>query len=135
MLTELKNKAFCVLAVLKTNEMEKPVFISKNEMKKGGRETMDTHVSKDKNMCVVRCQDNNMVNIASTFLGISHKDKIKRWNIKEKKYIEVDRLETIKFYNDYMEGVEIMDRSKPSDGQQEICLTSVPESLYLTSKY
>ena len=38
---------------------------------------MDTHVSKDKNMCVVRCQDNNMVNIASTFLGISHKDKIK----------------------------------------------------------
>ena len=96
---------------------------------------MDTHVSKDKNMCIVRCQDNNMVNIASTFLGISHKDKIKHWNIKEKKYIEVDRLETIKFYNDYMEGVEIMDRSKPSDGQQEICLTSVPESLYLTSKY
>ena len=86
--------------------------------------------------CVfVRCQDNNMVNIASTFLGISHKDKIKRWNIKEKKYIEVDRLETIKFYNDYMEGVEIMDRSKPSDGQQELFLTSVSESLYLTSKY
>ena len=46
---------------------------------------MDTCVSKDKNIWIVRCQDNNMVNIASVFVGIIDKDKVKRWNKKEKK--------------------------------------------------
>ena len=79
------------------------------EMKKGGRGTMDTRISKDKNICIVRWEDNNMVNIASTFVGIVDKDKVKRWNKEKKKYIEVDRPEPIRYYSDYMGGVDLMD--------------------------
>ena len=61
---------------------------------------MYTRVSKDKNICIVRWQDNNMVNIASTSVGICDEDKVKRWNKKEKKYIEIDRPEAIRYYND-----------------------------------
>ena len=61
---------------------------------------MYTRVSKDKNICIVRWQDNNMVNIASTSVGIGDEDKVKRWNKKEKKYIEIDRPEAIRYYND-----------------------------------
>ena len=66
MLAELKNKGSYALGVLKTNRMGGAVLMSKGEMKKGGRGTTDTGVSKDKNICIVRWQDNNMVNIAST---------------------------------------------------------------------
>ena len=61
---------------------------------------MDTGVSKDRNICAIRWQDNNMANIASTFVGIGHKDKVNRWNKKEKKYIKLDRPEAIRYYND-----------------------------------
>ena len=65
-LAELKNKGSYALGVLKTNRMGGAVLMSKDEMKKGGRGTTDARVSKDKNICIVRWQDNNMVNIAST---------------------------------------------------------------------
>ena len=68
---------------------------------------MDTRVSKNKSICIVGWQDDNMVNIASTFVGIGDKDKVKRWNKKEKRYIEV---ETIRYYNNYMGGTNRMDR-------------------------
>ena len=51
-----------------------------------------------------------MVNVASTFAGIGDKDNVKCWNKQEKKYIEVDRRETIRYYNDYIGGVDLMDR-------------------------
>ena len=51
-----------------------------------------------------------MVNIAFTFVGIGGKNKVKRWNKKEKKYIKVDGPEAIRYQNDYMGGVDLMDR-------------------------
>ena len=70
LLAELKNKGFCALGVLKSNRMEGAALMPKSEMKKGGTGTMDTLVSKDKNICIVRWQDNNMVNHSLYF----------RWN-------------------------------------------------------
>ena len=37
-------------------------------------------------------------------------DKVKRWSKKDKAYIDVDHLEIIKYYNDFMGGVDLMDR-------------------------
>ena len=84
--------------------MEGTVLTSKCKIKKGGRGPIDTRVSKYKNICIVRCKDNNMVRIASTFVGNGDKDKVKRWSKKEKKYIEVDRPQASRYYNDYMGG-------------------------------
>ena len=88
--------------------MEGSVLMSKSEMQKGGRGTMNTRVSKDKNISIVRWQDKT-VNIASTFVRIGDKYKVKRWNKKKKKYVEVDRPEAIRYYNNYMGGVDLMD--------------------------
>ena len=71
---------------------------------------MDTHVSKHKNICIVRLQDNNMVNAVSPFVGIGDKDKVKRSSKIEKKYIEVDRPEAVRHYNNCIGGVDLMDR-------------------------
>ena len=90
LLAEIKNKEFYSLGGLKTNRMEGAVFMSKSKMKKEGVRTMDTRVSKDKNICIVRWQSNNRVNTAFTLVGYDDKDKVKRSNKKEKKYIEDD---------------------------------------------
>ena len=90
LLAEIKNKEFYALGGLKTNRMEGAVFMSKSKMKKEGVRTMDTRVPKDKNICIVRWQSNNRVNTAFTLVGYDDKDKVKRSNKKEKKFIEDD---------------------------------------------
>ena len=47
-----------------------------------------------------------MVKMASTFNGIGTLGKAKRWNKTEKSYTEVDQPEAIKYYNDFMGGVD-----------------------------
>ena len=50
----------------------------------------------------VRWQNNNVVYVASTFVGMGNIDKVKRWSKKDKVYIDVDRPEIIKYYNYFM---------------------------------
>ena len=83
---------------------------SKGDMKRQGRGAMDSCVSKSGDITIVRWQDNNVVNVASTFVGIGNMDKVKRWRKKDKAYIDVDRPEIINYYNDFMGGVDLMDR-------------------------
>ena len=45
-----------------------------------------------------------MVNAASTFVRIGNVDKVKQWWKKDKAYIDVDRPEIIKHYNDFTGG-------------------------------
>ena len=71
---------------------------------------MDSRVSHSGEVTIDRWQDNNMVNVTSTFVGIGNIDKVQRWSEKEKAYINVDRPEAIQFYNDFMGGVDLMDR-------------------------
>ena len=71
---------------------------------------MDSCVSKSGYITIVRWQDNNVVNVASTFVGMGNINKVKRCSKKDKTYIDVDRPEIIKYYNDFMGGVDQMDR-------------------------
>ena len=70
---------------------------------------MDSCVSKSGDIPVVRWPDNNVVNVASTFVGMGNIDKVKRWSKKDKTYIDVDCPEIIKYYNDFMREVDLMD--------------------------
>ena len=76
--------------------MSGAIFKSKGDMKRQGRGAMDSCVSKSGDITVVRWQDNNVVNVASTFVGMGNIDKAKRWSKKDKAYIDVDRPEMIK---------------------------------------
>ena len=70
---------------------------------------MDSCVSKSGDIPIVRWPDNNVVNVASTFVGMGNIDKVKRWSKKDKTYIDVDCPEIIRYYNDFMEEVDLMD--------------------------
>ena len=58
----------------------------------------------------VRWQNNNVVYVASTFVGMGNIDKVKRWSKKDKDYIDADHPEIIKYYNDFIGVVDLMDR-------------------------
>ena len=90
--------------------MSGAILKSKGDMKRQGRGAMDSCVSKSGDITIVRWQDNNVVNVASTFVGMGNIDKVKRWSKKDKAYIDVDRPEIIKYYNNFMGGVDLMDR-------------------------
>ena len=70
---------------------------------------MDSCLSKSGDITIVRWQDNNVVNVASTFVGMGNIDKVKRWSKMGKAYIGIDRPEIIKYYNDFIRGVDLMD--------------------------
>ena len=90
--------------------MSGAILKSMGNMKRQGRGAMDSCVSKSGDIAIVRWQDNRVVNVASTFVGIDNMDKVKRWRKKDKAYIDVDRPEIIKYCNDFMGGVDLMDR-------------------------
>ena len=62
--------------------MSGAILKSKGDMKRQGRDAMDSFVSKSGDITIVRWQDNNVVNVASTFVGMENIDKVKRWSKK-----------------------------------------------------
>ena len=110
LLIQLKEKGFHALGVLKTNRMSGAILKPKGDMKRQGRGAMDSFVSKSGNITIVRWQDNNVVNVVFTFFGMGNIGKVKRWRKKNKAYIDVDRPEIIKYYNDFMGRVDLMGR-------------------------
>ena len=68
LLIQLKEKGFHALSVLKTNRMSGAVLNSKVDMKCQGSGAMDSCVSKSGDITIFRWQDNNVVNVASTFV-------------------------------------------------------------------
>ena len=94
LVAELKNEGFCALGVLKINRRERVVLMLKSETKKGGKGTVDTHVSKDKNICIVRWQNKNMVNVVSNFVGIGEKlNAVKRTRKNLLRLIDLEQLD------------------------------------------
>ena len=79
---------------MKTNRMSGAI------LKRQGRGAMDSCVSKSGEFTIIRWQDNNVVNVASTFVGMGNIGKVKQWNKKDKAYIDVDRPKIIKYYHD-----------------------------------
>ena len=109
LLIQLEEKRFHALGVLKTNRMSGAILKSKGDMKCQGRGAMDSCVSKSSDITIVRWQDNNVVNVASTFVGMGNIDKVKRWSKNDKAYIDVDCPEIIKYCNDFMGAVDLID--------------------------
>ena len=110
LLIQLKEKGFHALSVLKTNLMSGAILKSKGDMKRQGRGAMDSRVCKSGDITIVRWQDNNVVSVASSFVGMGNINNVKQWSKKDKAYIDVDRPEIIKCYNDFIGGVDLMDR-------------------------
>ena len=109
LLLELKAIGFHALGVVKANRMNGAVLKSKKVIQKEGRGAFDSRVSRDGSVTLVRWNDNSVVTVASTFVGVGEIGQVKRWSGSVKDFVDVQRPEAIKVYNEYMGGVDLMD--------------------------
>lgn len=58
----------------------------------------------------IQWRDNKVVNVASTFIGELEKNKVKRFNKKQKNRIEVSKPNIIQVYYSNMGGVDLIIR-------------------------
>ena len=91
---------------------------------------MDSKVSKEKDICVVRWFHNSSVTLASSFAGVEPIDYVRRWSVAEKKFVTICRPACVQVYNEFMGGVEKLDglisyyriRSKTKNGLFELLI-------------
>ena len=98
------------------------------ELKKVGRRAVEWKVTSDTNVCMVRCLDNEIVTLISSFAAIAEMDQVKRWSESKKEHVMVDRPLCVRLHNEYMASVDNNDRmisyyrikAKPKNGQSEL---------------
>ncbi|XP_070390691.1 piggyBac transposable element-derived protein 3-like [Dermacentor albipictus] len=109
LILQLKEMGILASGTIRANRLLKCCLKSEKELKKEGRGSMDEKVSTKGDIAIVRWQDNGVVNMASTQIGIGNVGKVKRWSEATKQHIEIDCPEVIFKYNLYMGGVDKLD--------------------------
>ncbi len=56
----------------------------------------------------VRCYDNKVVSLVSSFVGAEPLGKAKRWDKKLKKYVEINKPTILNEYNKFMGGIDLL---------------------------
>lgn len=82
---------------------------SKKALEAEGRGSTDCCVDKNSNVVLVRWLDNGVVQLVSSFVGISPGDPVKQWSGKDKEKINVPCPEIVHEYNKHMGGVYLCD--------------------------
>ncbi|CAH0727229.1 unnamed protein product, partial [Brenthis ino] len=79
-------------------------------LRKLGRGSYDCIVRGDEKVAVVKWFDNKPIFVASTENAVHPEDTCRRWSKEQKKYIDVTRPASIKLYNSFMGGIDLLDR-------------------------
>ena len=85
------------------------VLKDEKSLKKEGRGSYDYQVEKGSGVTVIRWFDNKIVQLTSTITGVNPVKQVKRWDRKEKKYIQVNCPAIVVDYNQHMGGVDLFD--------------------------
>ena len=105
----LRKKSIYFVGTFRANRLKGCQLKSEKELRKEGRGSSDSKVELLSNVIAVRWYDNKTVDCLSTYVGIEKQDKAKRYDKKEKKFIEVPRPAIIQEYNTFMGGVDLLD--------------------------
>ncbi|XP_064601159.1 piggyBac transposable element-derived protein 3-like [Liolophura sinensis] len=97
------------LGTIQTNRCHKAPLKTEKQLALTGRGSMDSVYEKDRNLVVVRWNDNKSVTLLSTYIGTEPIDTVKRYDKAQKKHIEVERPAVVKMYNSNMGGVDLLD--------------------------
>lgn len=82
---------------------------SDKELLADGRGSSHEKVSADGKMVVVKWMDTRSVTLLSSCCGTEPVDTTKRYDKKQKKYVEVERPACVRFYNNHKGGVDLND--------------------------
>lgn len=80
-----------------------------NEMRREGRGAMDYRTDRDSNVCMCQWMDNRIVTLASNRCGVRPTMEVRRYDRREKKYINVQCPSVVVAYNKHMGGLDKMD--------------------------
>ncbi|KAH8022946.1 hypothetical protein HPB51_006376 [Rhipicephalus microplus] len=109
LLLELKEIGILASGTIRGNHLAGCVLKTDKEMRKEGRGGYDERVSVDGDVALVRWQDNGVVNMASTHLGVGKVGAVRRWSEASKAHVDIECPEVILDYNKYMGGVDKLD--------------------------
>jgi len=108
LLRKLKSLNIDVLGTLRLNRVTGiENYLVKDKLLNRGNCSIATS---DDNLTIVRWKDTKLVHTISTYAGAHPEDTTSRYDRKEKKRIEVTRPFSIREYNKFMGGVDLMDR-------------------------
>ncbi|XP_060865565.1 piggyBac transposable element-derived protein 3-like isoform X1 [Metopolophium dirhodum] len=95
---------------IRLNRFANPPVVSDKELNTLGRGASYEVTSTDGKVGLIKWLDNKSVTLASNFVTSGSPDIIKRYDKKNKSYVEVCRPEIVKLYNDSMGGVDLHDQ-------------------------
>lgn len=103
----LRNKQIFAGGTARVNRFSNPPLMDNKQMARKERGYAEECVSGDGDVVLCKWKDKRSVIMASNFLSIGECDKVKRWSKTERRYIDVERPEIIKEYNNTMGGVDL----------------------------
>lgn len=107
----LLSQEIYVLGTIRSNRLNgagEKLEDAKSVMQRGRGSSSVT--SSSDNITIVRWADRKIVHMISSYAGLEPKDTAKRWDGKNKTYINVERPNAVAVYNKYMGGVDMCDR-------------------------
>lgn len=102
----LKNRQIYAVGI---NRFGKPPLLSDKDIKKKPRGFFQEVLSDNGNLIITKWYDNKPVTLGSNYVSIGTQDICRRWDKKNKLYIDVKRPEIIQKYNKNMGGVDKLD--------------------------
>ena len=109
LIRELKKEGIHSLGVVRKNKLMGCCLKKAKDLKKESRGAMDSKVSKEKDIYVVRWFDNSAVSLASSYAGMEPIDYVRRWSVAEKRLLMICRSACVQVYNEFMGGVDKVD--------------------------
>lgn len=105
----LKNRQIYAVGTIRINRFGNPPLLSDKDMKKKPRGFSQEVLSDNGNLIIAKWYDNKPVTLGSNYVSIGNQDICRRWDKKNKLYIDVKRPEIIQKYNKNMGGVDNLD--------------------------
>ncbi|KAH7964133.1 hypothetical protein HPB51_027629 [Rhipicephalus microplus] len=106
LLRELRMVGIQATGPIKANRLMDCNLKCAKELRKEGRGTMDTKVTEEGDVVLLRWLDNGIVNIASAQVGCGLVGVTSKWSDASKERIEIPSPEAILVYNKFMGGVD-----------------------------
>ncbi|KAL1237814.1 Chimeric ERCC6-PGBD3 protein [Trichinella pseudospiralis] len=78
-----------------------------NELKRKGRGATDFCCTRDNKLCVVKWFDNREVILTSTYKCVDPVEPVRRWDKRQRQFIDVPCPQIVKEYNQFMGGVDL----------------------------
>ncbi|XP_028394533.1 piggyBac transposable element-derived protein 3-like [Dendronephthya gigantea] len=106
---KLKERGIQYVGTARNNRLKGCPLKSEKSLKSQGRGAYDVKVDQQKGIIVLRWLDKKAVTLVSSYCGEHPVGTARRWNKKEKKYVDIQKPKIVAEYNKFMGGIDLMD--------------------------